>query len=304
MPERRFAAVLLLLGCVLGLVPLAQADPPKEAQPIFKVDEVEVGMKGYGMTVFHGTEIEPFAVQVVTINANETPNRAVIWARCTDERMINTGPVQGMSGSPVYLWAEGEEQVLGKGGKLIGAFAFGYANTNECVIGIQPIEYMRKVGERATMEDRPSLSMKAAPGAGLALMTRLHETSKELNVPELTRARLGAVREMYEAITPKRDRIDEAKAMLKPPSLDVTGDALRMMVPLAVGSKGIADALGPTLTPLGIQPFAVDASAMGGPEAIFAANAKASFWRSATGTTRLKIPSSSPSLAPTRSAVK
>ena len=205
--------VLTVMAALLSaMAPAAWAAPPKEAQPIFKVDEVEVGMKGYGMTVFHGTEIEPFAVEVVTINANETPNRAVIWARCTDERMINTGPVQGMSGSPVYLWAEGEEQVLGKGGKLIGAFAFGYANTNECVIGIQPIEYMREVGERATMDDRPSLSLKAAPGAGLSLMTRLHETSKTMEVPELTRARLAAVREMYEAITPKQQRADDKQA--------------------------------------------------------------------------------------------
>ena len=266
MPDPRLFAFSLTLVLLMGAAPLTLAAPPKEAQPIFTVDEVAVGMKGYGMTVFHGTQIEPFVLEVVTISANETPNRAVIWARCTDERMINTGPVQGMSGSPVYLWQEGEEQVPGKGGKLIGAFAFGYANTNECVIGIQPIEYMRKVGERATMQDRPELSMKAAPGAGLALMSRLHETSKTLDVPELTKARLGAVRQMYEAITPKRDwdQSTAALPMLSAPDRDVAGDTLRMMVPMAVGSKGIADALGPTLTPLGIQPFAVDPSAMGG----------------------------------------
>lgn len=267
MLDRRLIALLCTLVFLLGTASITHAAPPKEAQPIFTVDEVKVGMKGYGMTVFHGTKIEPFAVEVVTINANETPNRAVIWARCTDERMINTGPVQGMSGSPIYLWDEGEEQVLGKGGKLIGAFAFGYANTNECVIGVQPIEYMRAVGQRATMDDRPSLSMRAAPGAGLALMSNLHETSKRLDVPELTRARLGVVREMYEAITPKqsRDRDDDAKRLiLAGPNRDATGDSLRMMVPMAVGSKGIADALSSTLTPMGIQPFAVDPGALGG----------------------------------------
>jgi hypothetical protein len=255
----------LALAIWMGLTNLAFAAPPEKAQPIFTVDEVKVGMKGYGMTVFHGTEIEPFAVEVVTINANETPNRAVIWARCTDERMINTGPVQGMSGSPVYLWDEGEEQVLGKGGKLIGAFAFGYANTNECVIGIQPIEYMRQVGQRATMDDRPSLSMRPAPGAGLALMTRLHETSKQMDVPELTRARLAAVRQMYENITPEssRERHDP-QTMQTPLRRDQSGDSVRMMVPMSVGAQPIADALGPSLMPLGIQPFAVDPSALGG----------------------------------------
>ncbi|MEM9111143.1 MAG: SpoIVB peptidase S55 domain-containing protein [Planctomycetota bacterium] len=265
MSDRRLFSYLPFILCLAWLAPNAAAGPPREAQPIFKVDEVSVGMKGYGMTVFHGTEIEPFAVEIVTINANETPNSAVIWARCTDERMINTGPVQGMSGSPVYLWEEGEEQVPGKGGRLIGAFAFGYANTNECVIGIQPIEYMRAVGQRATMDDRPQLTRALPPGAGLALMTQLHETSKTLDVPELTRARLGVVREMYESFTPKQASKPQAeRRMLTPPDRDVTGDALRMMVPMAVGSKGIADALGPSLRPLGIQPFAVDQGAMGG----------------------------------------
>ena len=265
MPDRRLIALFCSLVFLLGTTTVTLAAPPKEAQPIFTVDEVEVGMKGYGLTVFHGTKIEPFAVEVVTINANETPGRAVIWARCSDERMIKTGPVQGMSGSPIYLWDEGEEQVIGKGGKLIGAFAFGYPETNECVIGIQPIEYMRAVGQRATMDHRPALSMKAAPGAGLALMSRLHEASKQLDVPELTRARLGVVHEIYEAITPKRLHAQDAKrGLLAGPNRDVTGDSLRMMVPMAVGSRGIADALSSTLTPLGIQPFAIDPGAMGG----------------------------------------
>lgn len=265
MPDQRFFALLLTFVSLLGTAPLTTAAPPKELQPIFKVDEVSVGMKGYGMTVFHGTKIEPFAVEVVSISANETPNRAVIWVRCTDERMIKTGPVQGMSGSPIYLWDEGEAEELGKGGKLIGAFAFGYANTNECMAGIQPIEYMRAVGSRATMEGRPSLSMKPAPGAGLALMTRLHETSKTLDVPELTRARLGVVREMYESITPKQHwQADEKQSRLMPLSDHTAAGSMRMMVPMSVGSKDIATALGPALTPLGIQPFAVDQGGMAG----------------------------------------
>lgn len=265
MPDQRFFALLLTFACLLGVAPLAAGAPPKEAQPILKVDEVAVGMKGYGMTVFHGTTIEPFAVEVVSISANETPNRAVIWVRCTDERMIKTGPVQGMSGSPIYLWAEDEAEEPGKGGKLIGAFAFGYANTNECMAGIQPIEYMRAVGQRATMEDRPALSLRPAPGAGLAMLTRLHETSKTLDVPELTRARLGVVREMYESITPKRAQEQANKqTLLTPPGHEAAMGSMRMMVPMSVGSKDIAAALGPTLTPLGIQPFAVDHGGMAG----------------------------------------
>jgi hypothetical protein len=258
--------LMIAVGLFLSLAPAPApaAAPPERAQPIFTVDQVKVGMKGYGMTVFHGTEIEPFAVEVVSINANETPNRSVIWVRCTDERMIHTGPVQGMSGSPIYLWGEGEDPKLGQGGKLIGAFAFGYGDTNECIAGIQPIEYMRAVGGRATADDRPKLSKAAPAGSGLALMSRIHESSKQMDVPKLTRARAEVLAEIYKSITPGGgdDEAAGKRPMLAGPRGQ--GTAARMMVPMAVGSDAIARAVAPTLTPLGIQPFAADPSALGG----------------------------------------
>ena len=221
-------------------------------------------MKGYGMTVFHGTKIEPFNVEVVTVNANETPNRSVIWVRCTDKRMINTGPVQGMSGSPIYLWEEGEKQELGKGGRLIGAFAFGFANTNECVVGVQPIEYMRAVGARATAEDRPKLSMMPPAGSGLTMLSRLNSAAKQVEVPELTRARVDAMHQLAQAVTPAVavPRTEQANGLAAPSGFD--GRPVRMMVPMSVGSPGVAEVLAPVLKPMGIQPFAVDPSAVGG----------------------------------------
>ena len=96
-------------------------------------------------------------------------------------------------------------------------------------------------------------------------MTRLHETSKKIDVPELTRSRLDVVRQMYEKITPKAssEMRDEAERLLKPEGF-AEGSSMRMMVPMAVGSSKIAEALGPALTPLGIQPFAADPTALGG----------------------------------------
>ena len=35
--------------------------------PIMPVDDVRVGMKGYGLTVFAGTKIEPFPVEVISV---------------------------------------------------------------------------------------------------------------------------------------------------------------------------------------------------------------------------------------------
>lgn len=263
MPNRLCFAVLLALTLLIAPLAESYAAPPKKAQPILTVDQVAVGMKGYGMTVFHGTKIEPFNVEVVSISANETASRAVIWVRCTDERMINTGPVQGMSGSPIYLWADGEEQAMGKGGKLIGAFAFGYGDTNECMAGIQPIEYMRAVGARATAEDRPKLSKLSKPGTGLAMMSRLHDTSQTMQIPELTKTRIKVMRDLYKSITPSARGMDDDKLpMIATPGGDRM--AMRMMVPMAVGSREIANAMAPLMTPHGIQPFAADPTAIGG----------------------------------------
>jgi len=236
---------------------------PGEAQPIFTVDEVEVGMVGYGMTVFHGTKIEPFRVEVVSINANETPGLSVIWVRCSDENMTRTGPVQGMSGSPIYLWGDDEEHVLGQGGKLIGAFAFGYGNTNECMVGVQPIEYMRAVGARATAEDRPEISYRPAAGGGLALMTGLSEAGESLGFGALQMAQLEATRGLFASMTPA---VAHPRRSLPagPQGQSHEGQVMRMMVPMSVANADIAAMLAPSLRPMGIEPFAADPQALGG----------------------------------------
>ncbi|MEM9021073.1 MAG: hypothetical protein AAGC44_10955 [Planctomycetota bacterium] len=256
-------------GLVLvGLSLAASAGPPEKAQPILTIDQVRVGMKGYGLTVFHGTQIEPFNVEVVSINANETPGMAVIWVRCPDERMVFTGPVQGMSGSPIYLWDEDEEHTLGEGGKLIGAFAFGYGDTNDCIIGVQPIEQMRAVGRRATAEDRPEMASLAPAGSGYKLMAELFQVAEANALSPLTRARLDMMTRLYREITPANARRAGALALLKQPggsNLTLDRQDLRMLMPLGVASPEIAAVLSPTLEPMGIKPFATDPTALGGP---------------------------------------
>src|SRR5689334_1910770 len=142
---------LILYSCLVLLLLQAPSRPahgesyapPTPPPPILPPGDVPVGMKGYCMTVFHRTTIEPFPVEVISVMRDFAPKKGVVWIRCPDQRMQQSGPVQGMSGSPIYLWAEGEPHELGKGGKLIGAFAFGYAATKDCYVGVQPIENMR-----------------------------------------------------------------------------------------------------------------------------------------------------------------
>ncbi|MEM8784072.1 MAG: hypothetical protein AAGE65_14625 [Planctomycetota bacterium] len=167
----------------------AEAPPswaPAVAQPIMDIEEIRVGMKGYGLTVYHGDRIEPFPVVVKSVVFNSDPKRSVIWVDCTDERMRRYGPVQGMSGSPIYLWDEGEEGEVGEGGRLIGAFAFGFADTNEALAGVQPIAYMRETGGRAALPEPGDPAAAASrralgsrPGAAVSMLRGYQEQAAE-----------------------------------------------------------------------------------------------------------------------------
>lgn len=153
-------AAVLMLAPVDGMAVEAEPMPkllraPAKAAGIMPIAEVRPGMKGYGLSVFEGVKIEPFAVEVVSVQRDFAPGKSAIWVRCTDDRMQKLGPVAGMSGSPIYLWDVGDPADAanvdkpGVGGRLIGAFAFGYALAKDCYVGVQPIELMREAGARA-----------------------------------------------------------------------------------------------------------------------------------------------------------
>ncbi len=138
-----------------------------KATPTMSLKDVRIGMKGYGLTVFHGTKIEPFPIEVISVaytagmDQTSSPNRGIIWIRSKEPRMVESGPVQGMSGSPIYLWPKGEEHQLGEGGKLIGAFAFGFSYPKQCIVGVQPIEYMQEVGQHALQQEKLPAQQKS-----------------------------------------------------------------------------------------------------------------------------------------------
>lgn len=121
-------AVGLLAG--LGLtVPLAHGD----AKPsTISVDEIRDGMKGYGLTVFKGTQPERFDVEVVGVLRNFRPSQALILVKTPHPRLNVTKNVRGMSGSPIYL-----------DGRLAGAYAYSWAAFQvEPVAGVTPIAPM------------------------------------------------------------------------------------------------------------------------------------------------------------------
>src|SRR5262245_39815970 len=70
---------------------------------ILPLAEVHPGMTGYGLTVFEGTKPERFNVRVIGVLHNFLPKQDVILIQSDDPRLLHSGIVHGMSGSPIYL---------------------------------------------------------------------------------------------------------------------------------------------------------------------------------------------------------
>jgi len=112
-----------------------QGESGPEALPIISVDEVKTGQRGYGLSVFSGTEPERFEVEVVGVARNLFgPGLSYILARLTGKGLETSGVASGMSGSPVFL-----------DGRLAGAVAFSWPFSQEAIAGITPIESMRSL---------------------------------------------------------------------------------------------------------------------------------------------------------------
>ncbi|PYQ18731.1 MAG: hypothetical protein DMF81_24025, partial [Acidobacteria bacterium] len=119
LPLALFAAVLASTA--------AAAPPP----PILPLDQVKPGMLGVGRTVFEGTRIEEFKVQVIGVLENIGPKQSLILARLDGGPLEKAGVIAGMSGSPVFI-----------DGKLVGAVSYGFPFSKETICGITPIGEM------------------------------------------------------------------------------------------------------------------------------------------------------------------
>lgn len=152
----------LLRAAVLGLILGPAAALPLPAQEIIPFSEIRTGMKGTGRSVFSGTKVEEFQVEVIGTLQNIGPSRDLILARLAGGPLAHTGVIQGMSGSPVYF-----------GGRLAGAVAYTWGFAKEPIAGITPIQEMLAVEdqERAAPSGGPRAAAPAAPGrAGLGLL--------------------------------------------------------------------------------------------------------------------------------------
>jgi hypothetical protein len=97
------------------------------------VEEIRPGMVGIGRTVFEGTRVEEFRVNLLGVLENVIgTHRNLILAKLEGGPLANTGVIAGMSGSPVFV-----------DGRLIGAVSYSLGTfSKEPIAGITPIAEM------------------------------------------------------------------------------------------------------------------------------------------------------------------
>ena len=116
--------------------------------------EVRAGQRAVSKSVFRGTKIESFHIEIVGVLHKFDGTRNLILGRVLDGPVVarKSGIIAGMSGSPVYIK-----------GRLAGAIALAWSFSKEPIAGITPIEEMLEA-----WQPKPSPE-PAAAGSGQRL---------------------------------------------------------------------------------------------------------------------------------------
>lgn len=124
----------LLSLCFSLFILLMLTTSVQSSVPIIRVKEIKPGMKGYGLTVFQGTKVERFEVEVLGVLPKANAGHDLIFIKMTggplNARGVNIAA--GMSGSPIYI-----------NGRLAGAVSmtfWGFPKEPQCLV--TPIEDM------------------------------------------------------------------------------------------------------------------------------------------------------------------
>lgn len=196
-------------------VPAKPAYPPP-GDAIMPVSEVRPGMKGYGLTVFRGTTIERFDVEVVGVMPKSNLDRPLVLVKLAGGPISKRGAflIQGMSGSPIYV-----------NGKLLGAFSMGNAWPKEPQGMVTPIEDMLEALD-PKLSEVPAGETASIPPPGLEGPSTA-STFKPLALPVmvsgLTGSRLSRAAEALRAFN--MNVMDGPGAMGKPFKAELTPGA-------------------------------------------------------------------------------
>jgi hypothetical protein len=127
--KKYFFVFLLAIISAICIPKIAVTNSPDE---FISVREIYPGMKGIGKTVFSGTKIEEFDVEVIDVIYGTGVNYPYILVKLSGEKIDNNGGISaGMSGSPVYL-----------DGRLAGAISHAWEMSEHNLCLITPIDEM------------------------------------------------------------------------------------------------------------------------------------------------------------------
>lgn len=128
--------VTIFLSLVLLLSAASYAENKNVYNDVAGIEEIKTGMKGYGKTVFSGSTIETFGVEILGVLKNYDAKRDLILVKCSGPVVEKAGIISGMSGSPIYI-----------NGKIIGALSHAWGFSKEPIAGVTPIYDMLQILE-------------------------------------------------------------------------------------------------------------------------------------------------------------
>jgi hypothetical protein len=213
---------------LLASIPLTLklAEAGAATSPTMPVSEVKAGMKGYGLTVFRGTEPERFDVEVLGTIRQFRPHQDLVLIRTSHPRLEVAKVVAGMSGSPIFI-----------NGRMIGAYAYGWQFGSEPIAGVTPISSM--LDEMA----RPLPIMRPLPVAAA------HEATND--------AALGTTFAGSAGTYDLREHAQQLAVRAAPPSSAEGPRLLPVATPLLLGGMGdgAARVARDVFGPLGLEPM-------------------------------------------------
>lgn len=120
---------------------------------IMRSSEVKRGMTGYALSVFQGTKIEKFPLVVLGNLQKVMGGGDLVLIKITGGPVVTrqSGIIQGMSGSPVYI-----------NGKMLGAIAIGFGFPKEPIGGVTPITQMIETALPDNRPPQPPMKLAAA----------------------------------------------------------------------------------------------------------------------------------------------
>ena len=145
------------------------------------VSEISPGMKGIGKTVFHGTQIETFQVDIIDIVKGEGGVDHFILASLSGDKIKESGGIsEGMSGSPVYI-----------DDRLIGAVSYAWEMSEHNLCLVTPIQEMLGIFDLAYNDSYATSQAYSANNALSFTGEKLNKIKvknylKNNNFPELT----------------------------------------------------------------------------------------------------------------------